>query len=286
MSVGGREAAILVSDNNARRGNGVIQAAFFDIDGTLLSNKTGHVIPQGTKDALVALRRRGVKCCICSGRPKAQLPWCIRDGFPGFEGGFDAYVVLTGSMCYDERGIYADTPIDRGAAERFVGLVDEGLFDCLTLDAENAYANRDSEKVHELERMVAYSYPIRGAREMLENPIYQFCAFLGPKDQHIVEDVMTDCIVTRWCDLFCDIVPKSSSKPKGVQATLDHFGISDAETIAFGDGGNDATMLAYCTLGVAMGNGTDEAKAAADYVTSNIEDDGIAKALRHFGLID
>ena len=78
MSVGGREAAILVSDNNARRGNGVIQAAFFDIDGTLLSNKTGHVIPQGTKDALVALRRRGVKCCICSGRPKAQLPWCIR----------------------------------------------------------------------------------------------------------------------------------------------------------------------------------------------------------------
>ena len=90
----------------------------------------------------------------------------------------------------------------------------------------------------------------------------------------------------RWCDLFCDIVPKSSSKPKGVQATLDHFGISGAETIAFGDGGNDATMLEYCTLGVAMGNGTDEAKAAADYVTADIDDDGIAKALRHFGLID
>ena len=35
-----------------------------------------------------------------------------------------------------------------------------------------------------------------------------------------------------------------------------------------------------------MGNGTDEAKAAADYVTADIDDDGIAKALRHFGLID
>lgn len=264
----------------------MIQAAFFDIDGTLLSNKTGHVIPQGTKDALVELRRRGVKCCICSGRPKAQLPWCIRDGFPGFEGGFDAYVVLTGSMCYDADGVYADTPVGHEIAKRFAALVDEGRLDCLTLDREGAFANRDSEKVHELERMVAYEYPIRDIHEMLRGPIYQFCAFLGPEEQHVVEDVMTDCIVTRWCDLFCDIVPANSSKPAGVQATLDHFGISSAETIAFGDGGNDATMLEYCTVGVAMGNGTDEAKAAADYVTADIDDDGIAKALRHFGLID
>ena len=50
----------------------MIKAAFFDIDGTLLSDKTGHVIPQSAKDALVELRRRGVKCCICSGRPKAH----------------------------------------------------------------------------------------------------------------------------------------------------------------------------------------------------------------------
>lgn len=264
----------------------MIKAAFFDIDGTLLSDKTNHLIPQGTKDALVELHRRGVKCCICSGRPKAQLPWCIRDGFPGFEDGFDAYVVLTGSLCYDAQGVYADTPIDRETAERFVGLVDKGLFDCLTLDRENAFANRDAEKVRELSRMVAYDYPIRDIHEMLKSPIYQFCAFLPPEEQYVVEDVMTDCIVTRWCDLFCDVVPRSSSKPRGVQATLDHFGISDAETIAFGDGGNDATMLEYCTLGVAMGNGTDEAKAAADYVTDALDEDGIAKALRHFGLID
>lgn len=264
----------------------MIQAAFFDIDGTLLSNRTDHVIPQSTKDALVELRRRGVKCCICSGRPKAQLPWCIRDGFPGFEGGFDAYVVLTGSLCYDAQGVYADTPIDHETAERFADLVDGGLFDCLTLDSEGAFANRDSEKVYELTRMVAYDYPIQDIHEMLKRPIYQFCAFLPPERQHIVEDVMTDCIVTRWCDLFCDIVPANSSKPAGVQATLDHFGIPDAETIAFGDGGNDATMLQYCTVGVAMGNGGAEAKAAADYVTDDIDQDGIAKALRHFGLID
>ena len=97
---------------------------------------------------------------------------------------------------------------------------------------------------------------------------------------------MSGCIVARWCDLFCDVVPATSSKPAGVRATMEHFGLEGAEAIAFGDGGNDATMLQCCTVGVAMGNGTNEAKAAADYVTDNIEGDGIANALRHFGLID
>ena len=68
----------------------MIKAAFFDIDGTLLSPETDRVIPQGTKDALVELRRRGVKWIICTGRPRAQLPWCIREGFLGVAGGFDA----------------------------------------------------------------------------------------------------------------------------------------------------------------------------------------------------
>ena len=89
----------------------MIKAAFFDIDGTLLSPATDRLIPQSTKDALVELRRRGVKCILCTGRPKVQLPWCITDGFPGFEGGFDSYITMTGSLCYDADGVYADTPI-------------------------------------------------------------------------------------------------------------------------------------------------------------------------------
>lgn len=269
-----------------REGTSVIKAAFFDVDGTLLHDSTNHLIPLSTKVALAELRRRGIKCVLCTGRPPAQLPWCINDGFPGFEGGFDAYITMTGSLCYDSNGIYSDIHIDPAIAERFIEMVEAGRFDALVLDSDASWASSDSEKVHELERMVAFKYPIRDPREALKGPIYQFCAFVPPAEQHIVEDVMSDCIVTRWCDLFCDVVPANSSKPAGVRATLEHLGLEGAETIAFGDGGNDATMLEYCTVGVAMGNGNDEAKAAADYVTDNIEDDGIANALRHFGLID
>ena len=57
------------------------------------------------------------------------------------------------------------------------------------------------------------------------------------------------------------------------------------DAIAFGVGGNDVAMVHFVGLGVAMGNACDAAKAAADYVTADIDKDGIAKALQHFGLL-
>ena len=57
------------------------------------------------------------------------------------------------------------------------------------------------------------------------------------------------------------------------------------QAIAFGDGGNDVTMLQYAGIGVAMGNACAEAKAAADYITEDVTHDGLAHALEHFGLI-
>ena len=58
------------------------------------------------------------------------------------------------------------------------------------------------------------------------------------------------------------------------------------QTMAFGDGENDITMLKCVGIGVAMGNGKEELKKEADYVTADIDDDGIEKALIHFGVID
>ena len=89
----------------------------------------------------------------------------------------------------------------------------------------------------------------------------------------------------RWEDDFCDILPEGDGKPNGLAHTLAHLGLTREQSIAFGDGGNDVTMLEYAGIGVAMGNACDAAKAAADYVTDDITADGLAKALAHFGLI-
>ena len=55
--------------------------------------------------------------------------------------------------------------------------------------------------------------------------------------------------------------------------------------MAFGDGGNDAAMLRAAGVGVAMGNGCEEALRAADYVTASVDDDGLRRAFELFGII-
>ena len=58
------------------------------------------------------------------------------------------------------------------------------------------------------------------------------------------------------------------------------------DTMAFGDGGNDKQMLQHVSLAIAMGNAGDELKSIADFVTKDVDDDGVAYALKHYGLID
>ena len=75
-------------------------------------------------------------------------------------------------------------------------------------------------------------------------------------------------------------------KAEGIDRLLARFGIGLDETMAFGDGGNDIPMLRHVGTGVAMGNADGAVKAEADYVTTSVDEEGIARALRHFGLID
>ena len=65
----------------------------------------------------------------------------------------------------------------------------------------------------------------------------------------------------------------------------EYLGLEIGETMAFGDGGNDLSIIKEAGIGVAMGNAGDNVKAIADYVTSSVDEDGVKNALEHFGVI-
>ena len=92
--------------------------------------------------------------------------------------------------------------------------------------------------------------------------------------------------MTRWNFGGLDIIAPGGGKVTGIRKYLDRCGLQPEEIIAFGDGENDLDMLRFAGIGVAMGNAEVAVKEAADFVTADIDDDGIAKALRHFGLIE
>ena len=56
--------------------------------------------------------------------------------------------------------------------------------------------------------------------------------------------------------------------------------------MGFGEGGNDISMLKHVGIGIAMGNASENVKQIADYVTDTVDNDGILKALQHFGVIE
>ena len=93
------------------------------------------------------------------------------------------------------------------------------------------------------------------------------------------------CIRDSWYPLFADIIARGNSKSTGIDKVLAYFDIDLKDTMAFGDGGNDIPMLKHVATGIAMGNAEPHVKAVADYVTTSVDEDGIANALKHFGLI-
>ena len=74
----------------------------------------------------------------------------------------------------------------------------------------------------------------------------------------------------------------SANKGAALEALCRHLGVAMEETVAFGDGTNDLTMLRAAGLGVAMANAAPEVKAAADRVTDDNEHAGVAKVINEF----
>ena len=66
---------------------------------------------------------------------------------------------------------------------------------------------------------------------------------------------------------------------------LKEIGVAREEVIAIGDGYNDLSMIRFAGLGIAMGNGVSALKEAADFVTADISEDGLKRALEYLELL-
>ena len=86
-------------------------------------------------------------------------------------------------------------------------------------------------------------------------------------------------------DVVLECTPKGTSKATGIDWLCKYLGIAKEDTYGIGDSINDLDMLQYVGHGIAMGNGTQVAKEAAEYVTTDIHEDGIYNALKHYRLI-
>lgn len=259
----------------------MIRALFLDVDGTLVSFST-HRVPDSARRALLRAHERGVRIFIATGRAVGNLEIVA-------EVPYDGVVGLNGSDCVlrDGSPLVRHT-IEAEDLERALALSDELQFPIAVEFDSGTFVNRLSPKVEQLARMVDMPVPQQtDLRELFaQETCCQLGFYLDPELEKAVMEHLPRLTASRWCDLFADINVAGADKGTGITEVAARFGFAREEIMAFGDGGNDVPMLRAAGIGVAMGNACLEALQAADYITADIDDDGLAKALRHFGVIE
>ncbi len=256
-----------------------IKGAFFDIDGTLISHKDGSV-PEDTRRALGMLQERGIRIFTSTGRHILEFPQ-----LPVNDIAFDGYVLLNGQLCLNHRReVLSGSPIEEYDINQVLPLFEERKLPIAFVEKDRLYINRIDERVIEAQKAISSELPPLGEYRKGE-PVYLVNVFSEREKAYEVLARMPHCKLTWWTEYGTDIIAQSGGKVMGMKQMLRFHGIRSEEIIAFGDGENDADMMEFAGIGVAMGNGEDLVKRRADYVTDDVDAGGILHALKHYGIL-
>ena len=252
---------------------------FFDIDGTLAAGGYEKTyIPESTKEALQKLEAAGHFLAVCTGRAQALAVDIMQElGFHNMvsDGGY-------GVTINDQ--LLGITPLDR---QKVIALVNECrekgyLWAIQPENSDTRYA--PDEKFYEFTHDV---YMKTQAVEGLDPEDYPvlYKAYVGC--YYPEEEKLETLKELPWCRFHKEyLFVEPCDKAFGIRQILQHFNGDPADVIVFGDAKNDLSMFLDEWTCVAMGNACDEIKAKADFITKDVDDDGIWHACESLGLFE
>ena len=275
---------------------------FLDVDGTLVDYENN--LPASAIIAIRTARGNGHRVYITTGRSRAEVYQELWDiGLDGMIGGNGSYVedrgqaILHRLITLEQARRIVDWLHDRGLEfylESNNGLFASEGFEQAGLPAIREYTRRKgrpgADAITVRSVFPEMIFDLKGS-ELYRGDLNKVSYLLGSyRDFLDTREQFPDLENNTWggageTALFGDLGVKGITKASAIAALLQHLGASQADTIAIGDAKIDVPMFEACSLSVCMGSGGPEAKAAADYVTDDVDKDGLYKAFAHLGLL-
>ncbi len=268
---------------------------FLDIDNTLYSGKSGKV-PASAIQAIRQARENGSFVFLCTGRSRAEASRYL--DYP-----VDGFIFSSGSRCEIGGRVIYDHPIQKEQIEAIAEQIRSFGMGVLLGGAKRAYL--DAKCYADVENYFSRpeADPETRKKDMEENgmfpmelrdpgdPIYKMGASIShsetfdPLRAVLPEPFRLIQTLSSPEGDFGDISDGSIMKSDGIRRIMAYLNADMKDTVGIGDSGNDIDMIEQCAVGIAMGNGNEEVKQIADWVTTDIDEDGIWNAFRYLNVI-
>jgi len=258
-----------------------------DVDGTLIGRDPN--ISKENIEALDMVRRAGIQVSLSSGRSiKSCLPYIEQLSLESYHVFFDGALVSIPDL---SEKIYVEN-IDRSMVREMIEFASSHEIDLELSSLSKYFSERetwstdikrrffgtdttvgDLTGLWEREEIIRADIVITNSEEEAKAALFM---------NHFTGRLQfTQAHTPRFPDAtFINITSKGLSKGKALKALAKHMGIKLEEVAAVGDWINDIPLLSTAGLGIAMGNAHDDVKAVADHVTLDVEENGLAEAIK------
>ena len=260
-----------------------------DVDGTLL-DKDGNISAED-KEALARVRQAGIQVSLSTGRVlQACLGVINQLSLDGYHIFFDGALVIEPD---GNREIYVQ-PISQEIVKQAVEFAHQNDIYLELFSSTRYFVERESWYSEIRRSFFGIEPTLVDFTDLWEQERFVKAQLIASSPQ---EAIKAEKFYTHfdgrlrfsWAktpaypDLdWINVIAPGVSKGKALEALASHLGISLDEVMAVGDGTNDIPLLTSAGLAVAMGDAPAEVKAVADYITLDIDHNGLAAAIKKF----
>ncbi len=257
---------------------------FFDIDGTLITDDGDRILPESAVRAVRKTREKGNLVFINTGRVFCNVDPFIRDvGFDGYVCGCGGYIRMGDEILYYKR-------YSQELCRELAHMCREVKLAAIFEHSEKTCYDKALDSPFRDDIVSYFSQNCRELIDDIDSPDFIFDKFAGwvGKDTDLITFKKSIEPYFDYIDRegdFCEMEPKGHSKATGIKYLLDYFSLPLENAYVFGDGNNDLEMMRYVPNSICMKGGSELALKTASYITDTVLNDGVEKAMKHFGLI-